>query len=115
MQARRAAVVRGHREGAATTATAAGTTAATTGRATTAGAVATSSSAWRAGNRQKTAVPRLLRRPGAVGLAITAWDIWRRLPPGQRRMVIDAARRQGPKIAAAALQARANMKDKKKR
>jgi hypothetical protein len=59
-------------------------------------------------------VPRLLRRPGAVGIAITAWDIWRRLPPSQRKMVIAAARKQGPKIAAAALQARANMKNKKK-
>jgi hypothetical protein len=60
-------------------------------------------------------VPRLIRRPGAVGIAITAWDIWRRLPPQQRKMVIAAARKQGPKIAAAALQARANMKNKKKR
>jgi hypothetical protein len=60
-------------------------------------------------------VPRLLRRPGAVGIAITAWDIWRRLPPQQRKLVIDTARKQGPKIAAAALAARANMKNKKKR
>jgi hypothetical protein len=59
-------------------------------------------------------VPRLLRRPGAVGLALTAWDIWRRLPPSQRKLVIDTARKQGPKIAAAALQARANMKNRKK-
>ena len=60
-------------------------------------------------------MPRLVRRPGAVGLAITAWDIWRRLPPRQRKMMIDTARKQAPKIAAAALQARANMKNKKKK
>jgi hypothetical protein len=60
-------------------------------------------------------VPRLLRRPGAVGIAITAWDIWRRLPPSQRKLVLDTARRQAPKIAAAAVAARANMKNRKKR
>jgi hypothetical protein len=59
-------------------------------------------------------VPRVFRRAGPVGIAITAWDIWRRLPPRQRKMVIDVARKQGPKIAAAALQARANMKNRKK-
>jgi hypothetical protein len=60
-------------------------------------------------------VPRVFRRAGPVGIAITAWDIWRRLPPRQRKMMIDVARKQGPKIAAAALAARANMKDRKKR
>jgi len=59
-------------------------------------------------------VPRVFRA-GPIGIAITAWDIWRRLPPRQRKLMIDVARKQGPKIAAAALQARANMKDRKKR
>ncbi len=57
---------------------------------------------------------KLLRRPGAVGLALTAWDIWRRLPPKQRRQLIDVARTQGPKIAAAAVQARQNLKNRKR-
>jgi hypothetical protein len=84
--------------------------------ATSAGAPgATSSSASQAADRQNTSVARLVRRPGAVGIAITAWDIWRRLPPHQRQAVIAAARKQGPRIAAAALAARANMKNKKKR
>jgi hypothetical protein len=38
-------------------------------------------------------------------LALTAWDIWRRLPPRQRRQIIDIARKHGPKVAARVLQA----------
>jgi len=44
-------------------------------------------------------VPRL-RRPGAVGLAWTAYDAWRRLSPHQRQALLDNARRYGPLIAA---------------
>jgi hypothetical protein len=55
-----------------------------------------------------------LRRPGAIGLALTAWDVWRRLPPKQRRQVIDIARKQGPKVAAKAMQARRNLKDRRR-
>jgi hypothetical protein len=90
------------------------TTTATDGPGITAAAAATSSAAVDAGYRHNTAVPRLVRRPGAVGIALAAWDIWRRLPPKQRKMVLDAARKQGPKIAAAAVQARANRKNRKK-
>jgi hypothetical protein len=43
-----------------------------------------------------------LRRPGAIGLALTAYDIWRRLPPSQRKRLLGAARKHGPKIAKAA-------------
>jgi hypothetical protein len=46
-------------------------------------------------------VPRM-RRPGAMGLALTAFEIWRRLPPAQRRMLLEGARKQAPKAAAAA-------------
>lgn len=47
-------------------------------------------------------VPRLnpFRRLGPVGLALTAYDLWRRLPPRQRKQVLDAARKHGPRIAA---------------
>ena len=38
-----------------------------------------------------------------MGLALTAFEVWRRLPPAQRRMILQEARRQGPKAAAAAL------------
>jgi hypothetical protein len=46
-------------------------------------------------------VPRL-RRTGTVGLAFTAYDVWRRMSPTQRRMVVGFARRYGPLIAAQA-------------
>jgi hypothetical protein len=40
----------------------------------------------------------LTRRTGAVGLALTAWDIWRRIPPAQRRMLVRQARKHGPTV-----------------
>jgi hypothetical protein len=43
-------------------------------------------------------VSRLGRRAGPLGLALTAWDLWRRLPPKQRKQLLQAARRHGPKI-----------------
>jgi hypothetical protein len=50
-------------------------------------------------------VPRplrlLTRRMGPVGLALTAYDIWRRIPKRQRRQIIDVARKHGPRAAAA--------------
>ena len=60
-------------------------------------------------------MPRLFRRAGPFGLALTAWDLWRRLPPKQRRQVLDLARKHGPKVAARAMQARANMRDRRRR
>ena len=46
-------------------------------------------------------MPRLGKlRPGPVGLAITLWDVWRRLPPKQRKQVLELARKHGPKAAA---------------
>jgi hypothetical protein len=51
-------------------------------------------------------VPRrfslLPRRAGAVGLALTAYDLWRRLPASERQRLIAATRRHGPKLAAVA-------------
>jgi hypothetical protein len=55
-------------------------------------------------------VPRITklatRRLGPLGLALTAWDVWRRLPPEQRRWVAAQAREQGPALAQRALRAR---------
>ena len=49
-------------------------------------------------------MPRLItRRLGPFGMALTAWDIWRRLPPKQRRWVAQQVRRHGPRIAKQAL------------
>ena len=48
---------------------------------------------------------RLTRRFGAVGTALTLYDIWRRLPPGQRRWVVTQARKHGPRLAKQAVAA----------
>lgn len=47
-------------------------------------------------------MPRL-RRPTPIGLALTALEVWRRLPPAQRKQVLKAARTHGPRAAAAAV------------
>ena len=48
------------------------------------------------------AVPRF-RPTSPIGLALSAFQLWRRLPPAQRRQVVQAARTHGPKVAAAVL------------
>jgi hypothetical protein len=50
----------------------------------------------------------LTRRAGAVGLVLTAWDIWRRIPPRQRVVLLMLARKHGPKIAKRAVEYRRN-------
>jgi hypothetical protein len=44
-------------------------------------------------------VPRLTGRAGPVGLALTAYELWRRLPPKQRQQLMKALRKHGPKAA----------------
>ena len=41
-------------------------------------------------------------RPTPWALTIVVWDIWRRLPPEQQRMLLGAARKHGPRLAARA-------------
>jgi len=60
-------------------------------------------------------MPRVVRKVGPVGLALTAWDIWRRLPPRQRKQIIDIARRHGPKVAARVLRAGARAREARRR
>jgi hypothetical protein len=50
----------------------------------------------------------LTRRLGPVGAALTLYDIWRRLPPRQRRWVVKQARKHGPRIAKQAVQSSRN-------
>ncbi len=45
-------------------------------------------------------------RPGPVGVAITLYDVWRRLPPKQRKQLMSLARKHGPTAAAKLLQMR---------
>jgi hypothetical protein len=51
---------------------------------------------------------RRLRRTGAVGLALTMWDVWRRIPPRHRKTILKQARKHGPKVAKRVMQARRN-------
>jgi hypothetical protein len=61
-------------------------------------------------------VPKLPRRAGPIGLALTAYDLWRRLSPRQRQLVVKQARHYGPLIAdRAARSARAAKASLKKR
>ena len=46
------------------------------------------------------------RRAGPLGVALTAYDLWRRLPPKQRKQMMNLAREHGPKVAARVMQAR---------
>jgi hypothetical protein len=41
-------------------------------------------------------------RPTPWAITVVMWDIWRRLPPAQRRQLMRAARKHGPKLAARA-------------
>jgi hypothetical protein len=47
---------------------------------------------------------RLRPRIGPLGVALTLWDVYRRLPPRQRKMVLDLARKHGPKVASRVVQ-----------
>ena len=58
---------------------------------------------------------RFITRVGPISLALTAWDIWRRLPPRQRRQIIDIARKHGPKVAARVLRAGARARAARRR
>ena len=57
-------------------------------------------------------MPRLrhlaYRRMGPLGLAITAFDIWRRIPPAHRKRILREARVHGPRLARAARDRRRN-------
>lgn len=45
-------------------------------------------------------MPRF-RPTSPLGLAFSAFHLWRRLPPAQRKRVLKVARTHGPKVAAA--------------
>ena len=45
--------------------------------------------------------PPFLRRMGPVGLFLTAYDIWRRIPPSQRRRIAAETRKHAPRVARA--------------
>jgi hypothetical protein len=51
---------------------------------------------------------KLTRRAGVAGMALTVFDVWRRLPPKQRRWVAKQARKHGPRLARQAFHASRN-------
>jgi hypothetical protein len=53
------------------------------------------------------AVPRLRPRVGPIGIALTTWDIYRRLSPKQRRQVQELVVKHGPRLATSAAKAAA--------
>ena len=57
----------------------------------------------------------LTRRAGPLGIALTAWDLWRRLPPKQRRQMLALARKHGPKVAARVMRAGRTYRDRRVR
>ncbi len=54
----------------------------------------------------------LTRRAGPLGLVLTAYDLWRRLPLKQRRQLLDATRKHGPRLASRAARARQTRRPK---
>jgi hypothetical protein len=51
---------------------------------------------------------RFTRRLGPVGTALLLLDVWRRLPPRQRRWVLAQARKHGPRLVKQAHAVRKN-------
>jgi hypothetical protein len=35
---------------------------------------------------------------GTIGAALTAWDLWRRIPPRHRKILLAQARTHGPRL-----------------
>lgn len=58
---------------------------------------------------------KLTRRFGTVGAALTVWDVWRRLPPVQRRWVANQVRQHGPRIAKQAVKQARGAQKKRQR
>ncbi|TMK66536.1 MAG: hypothetical protein E6G53_04325 [Actinobacteria bacterium] len=52
----------------------------------------------------------LTRRAGPIGVALTAFDIWRRIPKRQRRQIVAATRKHGPRVAAQVIEQRRRLK-----
>jgi hypothetical protein len=50
-------------------------------------------------------MPKLTRRAGTFGLALTLWDVWKRIPPHHRKRIMKQARKHGPRLAARAMKA----------
>ena len=54
------------------------------------------------------------RRMGPIGIALTAFDIYRRIPPQHRKRLWAEARKHGPSLARAARKASQNRKRRRR-
>lgn len=52
------------------------------------------------------AMARYRRPTSPIGIALTLFELYRRLPPKQRRRLLEATRKHGSRVAAAALKRR---------
>jgi hypothetical protein len=43
-------------------------------------------------------MPKLSRRAGPFGLALSAYDVWKKLPPERRNKIVAQVRKHGPKV-----------------
>ena len=50
---------------------------------------------------------KLTRKAGPIGVALMVWDVWRRIPPRQRRWLFKQARTHGPRVAKQVVASRA--------
>ena len=51
-------------------------------------------------------------RPGIWAIAVAAYDVWKRLPPKQKKQALNLARKHGPKVAKQVVKARRSLKKK---
>jgi hypothetical protein len=40
-----------------------------------------------------------IRPVGTIGVALTAWEMWRKIPPKQRKILLAQVREHGPTVA----------------
>lgn len=55
------------------------------------------------------------RRLGPVGIVLTAYDIWRRIPPKQRKRIAAEARKHLPTVARAVAREVRRSRERRKR
>ena len=55
------------------------------------------------------------RRAGPLGIALTLYDVYRRLPPKQRKQLLNLGRKHGPRIAARAMRVGAEARRRRTR
>lgn len=47
-------------------------------------------------------MPKLPFRAGPVGLVLSAYDVWKKLPKDRRRAIVEQVRKNGPQVAKSA-------------